>query len=157
VSHSTLGCAVFKANSVGVHEIVVDPPRHDRSLHELEIDELYDVIRAFDARIGDSQESRRRSRCAHDWSFNLADDGSDVGNTALLRQSLLLFATPSHRGNGASAAVRTNKELKDRWLIIAESDDFATRAPFASRFPFELGLFPKFRNSAFSRISPTQI
>jgi len=53
--------------------------------------------------------------------------------------------------------VRTNKELKDRWLIIAESDDFATRAPFASRFPFELGLFPKFRNSVFSRISPTQI
>jgi hypothetical protein len=30
-------------------------------------------------------------------------------------------------------------------------------APFASRFAFEIGVFPKFHSSAFSRISPGQI
>jgi UDPglucose--hexose-1-phosphate uridylyltransferase len=30
-------------------------------------------------------------------------------------------------------------------------------APFASRFPFEMGVFPKSHSSAFSRISPGQI
>jgi galactose-1-phosphate uridylyltransferase len=35
--------------------------------------------------------------------------------------------------------------------------DFVSLAPFASRSPFEVSVFPKFHRSAFSRISPVQI
>ncbi len=40
-------------NGVGAHEIIVETSRHDRSLHELEIEEISDVIRAYIARIAD--------------------------------------------------------------------------------------------------------
>jgi UDPglucose--hexose-1-phosphate uridylyltransferase len=63
-------------NGVGAHEIIVETSRHDRSLHELEIEEISNVIRAYLARIldlegsacalrADLQEPRRGSRCAH--------------------------------------------------------------------------------------------
>src|ERR1019366_7497347 len=38
-------------NGVGAHEIIVETSRHDRSLHELEIEEISNVIRAYIARI----------------------------------------------------------------------------------------------------------
>ena len=49
------------------------------------------------------------------------------------------------------------QELTDRKRLVAEDDDFVSLAPFASRSPFELSVFPKFHSSAFSRISSAQI
>ena len=50
-----------------------------------------------------------------------------------------------------------HQELTDRKRLVAENDDFVALAPFASRSPFELIVFPKFHSSAFSRISSTEI
>ena len=49
------------------------------------------------------------------------------------------------------------QELKERKRIIAENEGFLAFAPFASRFPFEIAIFPKPHNSAFSRINPAQV
>ncbi len=49
------------------------------------------------------------------------------------------------------------QEKKERKRLVAENDDFVAFAPFASRFPFEMAVFPKSHNSAFSRISPGQV
>ena len=49
------------------------------------------------------------------------------------------------------------QELKQGKRLVAEDEYFATFAPFASRFPFELLLLPKAHSSAFSRISEGQI
>ena len=46
-------------NGVGAHEIIVETPRHDRSLHELEPGEISDVIRACVARIIDLERDTR--------------------------------------------------------------------------------------------------
>jgi UDPglucose--hexose-1-phosphate uridylyltransferase len=46
-------------NGVGAHEIIVETSRHDRSLHELEIGEISDVIRAYIARIVDLEGDKR--------------------------------------------------------------------------------------------------
>ena len=46
-------------NGVGAHEIIVETSRHDRSLHELEIEEISDVIRAYIARIADLEGDKR--------------------------------------------------------------------------------------------------
>ncbi len=49
------------------------------------------------------------------------------------------------------------QELKGLKRLITENADFVAFAPFASRFPFEMAVFPKFHSSAFSRIGATQI
>jgi UDPglucose--hexose-1-phosphate uridylyltransferase len=48
------------------------------------------------------------------------------------------------------------QELKGRKRLIGENEDFVAFAPFASRFPFEMCVLPKFHSSAFSRIGATQ-
>ena len=46
-------------NGVGAHEIIVETSRHDRSLHELEREEISNVIRAYVARICDLEGDPR--------------------------------------------------------------------------------------------------
>ena len=46
-------------NGVGAHEIIAETPRHDRSLHELEIREISDIIRSYVARIVDLERDKR--------------------------------------------------------------------------------------------------
>ena len=48
------------------------------------------------------------------------------------------------------------QEQKDGKRVIAENADFVAFAPFASRFLFEMAVFPKSHNSAFGRMSPDQ-
>jgi galactose-1-phosphate uridylyltransferase len=49
------------------------------------------------------------------------------------------------------------QELKGGKRLIDENEDFVAFTPFASRFPFEMSVFPKFHSSAFIRIGATQI
>ena len=49
------------------------------------------------------------------------------------------------------------QELNTQQRLVAENSDFAAFAPFASRFPFELCVLPKSHNSAFSRITDSEI
>ena len=46
-------------NGVGAHEIIAETPRHDRSIHELEIHEISNVIRAYIARRVDLEGDKR--------------------------------------------------------------------------------------------------
>jgi UDPglucose--hexose-1-phosphate uridylyltransferase len=41
------------------------------------------------------------------------------------------------------------QELAERKRVITENPDFVALAPFASRSPFEMCIFPKFHSSAF--------
>jgi UDPglucose--hexose-1-phosphate uridylyltransferase len=46
-------------NGVGANEVIVETPRHERSLHELEVDEVADVIRTWVARMIDLEGDKR--------------------------------------------------------------------------------------------------
>jgi len=46
-------------NGVGADEIIPETPRHDRSLHELDVHEITDVIRTYVARIIDLEQDKR--------------------------------------------------------------------------------------------------
>ena len=49
------------------------------------------------------------------------------------------------------------QELAKRKPHRCRNDDFVALAPYASRTPFEIGVFPKFHSSAFRWISSVQI
>ncbi len=155
-------------NGVGAHEIIVETPRHDRSLHELEIDQVSDVIRAYVARIIDLEGDTRMR-----YVLIFKNHGEGAGAHTIshsISQLMALAVTPRSVKTKLMVARDyfaskerclycdvLQQELRDRRRVIAENDDFVTLAPFASRFPFELGVFPKSHSSAFSRISPPQI
>jgi UDPglucose--hexose-1-phosphate uridylyltransferase len=154
-------------NGVGAHEIIVETPRHDRSLHELEVHELSDVIRAYVARIIDLEGDKRMR-----YGLIFKNHGEGAGAHTIshsISQLMALSVTPRSLKTKLMVARDyfaskerclycdvLQQELKGRRLI-AENADFVAFAPFASRFPFEMGVFPKSHSSAFSRISPGQI
>ena len=49
------------------------------------------------------------------------------------------------------------QELESNQRLVAENTDFVAFTPFASRFPFQMCVLPKSHDSAFSRISGSQM
>ena len=155
-------------NGVGAHEIIVETPRHDRSLHELEIHEISDVIRAHVARIT-GLEGDKRMR----YVLIFKNYGEEAGAHTIshsISQLMALAVTPRSIKTKLMVArdyfaVKERciycdvlqQELNEQRRLIAENADFVAFAPFASRFPFEMGVFPKSHSSAFSRITSGQI
>ena len=155
-------------NGVGAHEITVETPGHDRSLHELEIHEISDVLRAYQARMLDLEGDKRLH-----YVLIFKNHGQDAGAHTVSHSISQLMALPvTPRTIKTKLTIARDyfatkerciycdvlqQELKGRKRLIAQNEDFLVFAPFASRFPFEMTLFPKFHSSAFSRISPGQI
>jgi len=154
-------------NGVGAHEIIVETPRHDRSLHELEVPEISEVIRAYAARIADLEGDKRMR-----YVLIFKNHGEGAGAHTIshsISQLMALAVTPRSLKTELMVA-RDYFSMKERCIycdvlqqelkgqrLIDENADFAAFAPFASRFPFEMAIFPKSHSSAFSRITPGQI
>jgi UDPglucose--hexose-1-phosphate uridylyltransferase len=155
-------------NGVGAHEIIVETPRHDRSLHELEIHEIADVIKAHAVRVT-ALEGDKRMR----YVLIFKNQGEEAGAhtiTHSISQLMALAVTPISIKTKLMVArdyfvVKERcvycdvlqQEFNDQRRLIAENADFAAFAPFASRFPFEMAVFPKSHSSAFGRITTGQI
>ena len=154
-------------NGVGAHEIIVETSRHDRSLHDLEIEEISDVILAYIARIVDLEGDKRVR-----YVSIFKNHGEGAGANTISHSISQLIALPI-----TPRAIKTKlmiarayyalkerciycdviqQELKGRKRLIGENEDFVAFAPFASRFPFEMRILPKSHSSAFSRIGATQ-
>lgn len=155
-------------NGVGAHEIIVNTPLHDRSLHELEVHEISDVIRAFIARMVDLERDKRMHYVLIFQNYGEESGAHTISHS--ISQLMALSVTPRTikmkltiaRDYFASKERCVycdvlQQELKGRKRLIAENEDFVALAPFASRFPFEMAVFPKSHSSAFSPISPTQV
>jgi UDPglucose--hexose-1-phosphate uridylyltransferase len=155
-------------NGVGAHEIIAETPRHDRDLHDLEIQEISDVIRAYIARLVDLAGDKRMR-----YVLIFKNHGQQAGAHTIshsISQLMALSVTPRTVKTKLIVARDyfatkerclycdvLQQEIKARKRVIAENDDFLAFAPFASRFPFEMTVFPKSHESAFSRISAGQI
>ncbi len=154
-------------NGLGAHEIVAETPRHDHSLHELTVDEIAKVIRAYIARIIDLNGDKRIR-----YVLVFKNHGQDAGAHTITHSISQLMALPiTPRTVKAKLIVARDyyrakercaycdvlqQELKDGRRIVAENEDFVSWVPFASRFPFEMGVLPRFHNNAFSRLNSSQ-
>jgi len=154
-------------NGVGAHEIIVETPHHDKSLHELEIAEVEDVIRAYKARMLDLKGDERMR-----YVLIFKNYGEDAGARTISHSISQLMALPVTPRNIKTKLISSREYfiLKERCIycdvlqqelkgprLVAENSGFAAFAPFASRFPFEITIVPKLHDSAFSRISPEQV
>jgi len=155
-------------NGIGAHEIIVETPRHDRSLHELEIRNIADIIRAYVARLVDLEGDKRMRYVlifknhgvqagAHTVSHSISQLMGLPVTPRTVKTKLMIargYFTSKERCIYCDVL---QQELRVHKRVITENEDFLAFAPFASRFPFEMSVFPKCHGSAFSRITPPQI
>ncbi len=151
-------------NGIGAHEIIAETPRHDASLHDLDVYHFSQVIQAYKARILDLQGDERMR---HVLIFKNQGEGAGAHTiTHSISQLIALPITPRavktklHIAKDYFAQKERciycdvlQQEIRQGKRLIGENEDFVTFAPFASRFPFEILVMPKRHCSAFSRIS----
>lgn len=155
-------------NGIGAHEIIVETPRHDRGLSELEPREILEVIRAYVARITDLERDIRMR-----YVLVFKNHGEEAGAHTIFHSISQLMALPVTPRNIKTKLIVARdyygqkerclycdvlrQELDSNLRLVAENMDFAAFTPFASRFPFEICVLPKSHNSAFSGISPAEM
>src|ERR1700758_594487 len=155
-------------NGVGAHEIIAETPRHDRSLHELEIHEISDVLRAYTARIIDLERDKRmhyvlifknhgEGAGAHTISHSISQLMALSVTPRAVKTKLMIARDYFGSKERCLSCDVLQQELNSRKRLIAENEDFLALAPFASRFPFEMAVFPKAHSSAFSRIGSREV
>jgi len=157
------GVGIFdKMNGVGAHEVIIETPDHMLDLVDLELDDFKNVIRAFRQRIN---ELKKDSRFKYILVFK---NQGEAAGASLEHSHSQLIATPilPKRVMEELAGAKQYYQYKERCIycdiirqesqddvrVVAQNDKFISIEPFASRFPFETWVLPKFHNSAFDEI-----
>jgi UDPglucose--hexose-1-phosphate uridylyltransferase len=142
----------------GVHEVVIENPDHSLELGDLPSAHVRDVLRVFQLRIKAIEKEMH-----YQYVQVFKNKGKEAG-ASLSHPHSQIVATPivpkrvKEEIYGGDRLYRTFKEcgfcriLREEEAagarIIARNPHFTAFAPYASRFPFEMTLFPK-RHSAF--------
>ena len=142
----------------GVHEVVIENPDHALELGDLPPAHVRDVLDVFQRRIRTIEQD-----LCYQYVQVFKNKGKEAG-ASLSHPHSQIVATPiipkrvKEEIYGGGRLFRTFKEcgfcriLREEEAagtrIVAKNGHFTVLAPYASRFPFEMAVFPK-RHSAF--------
>ena len=141
-------------NGVGAHEVIIETPQHIGNMADLEINQIFLVLKAYKERIIDLEKDKRLKYVLIYKNYGWQAGG---GKTNHARSTLI--ATPvnpkrvKEELEGAKRyfdyhdrcvfcdIIRQEKEQNIR--IAYEDEKIICLCPFASRFPFEVWILPK--------------
>ena len=139
--------SLVSSGSFGYHEVIVDTPGHDEELWDLPIERIADVLRVYNERIEANMKKR------------------GIKYVSLFKNHGGLAGASLHHSHSQLVAYSQIPEIiKEKEKAIASRDNpyghlikgemdssrrcfenihFAAFCPFASRFPYEIVVFPK--------------
>ncbi|MCX5781637.1 MAG: galactose-1-phosphate uridylyltransferase [Elusimicrobia bacterium] len=151
-----------KMNGVGAHEVIIESPDHEKEIPELPKKQVEDIIWVYKDRIIDLKKDVRL-----EYILIFKNRGAQAGAT-LSHPHSQLIATPiiPKRVREEIIGAKNHYDYKERCVfcdimkqeissgqrVVAENDHFIAFCPFASRFPFETWILPKFHSSKFEDI-----
>ena len=151
-----------KMNGVGAHEVIIDSPDHEKEISKLSKKQVEDIISSYRERIIDLRQDSRL-----EYILIFKNRGSQAGAT-LTHPHSQLIATPiiPKRVKEEISGAKNYYDYKERCVfcdilnqemvsiqrVVAENAHFMAFCPFASRFPFETWIMPKFHSSKFEDI-----
>lgn len=151
-----------KMNGVGAHEVIIETPDHMKDLVDLELGQIESVIWAYRERILDLKKDPRFK-----YILIFKNQGEAAG-ASLEHAHSQLIATPilPKRVIEELEGSRRYYEYKERCIycdiikqelnskirVVICNDMFIAIEPFASRFPFETWIIPRYHNASFEYI-----
>jgi UDPglucose--hexose-1-phosphate uridylyltransferase len=149
---------------VGVHEVIIETPSHNQEMSELPVEHLAQVLQVFRHRIIDIEEAYH-----HQYVQIFKNKGKEAG-ASLAHPHSQLIATPivpkriKEEIYGAERLFRNQfrecvfcRMLKEEQAsgerLIYLNESFIVLAPYASRFPFEMAVFPLDHSAFFRNLS----
>jgi len=155
-------------NGIGAHEIVIETPKHASDYPDLDEEQIAKVIMVSRDRIVDLSRDIRFK-----YVLFFRNHGLLAGASAIRHSRSQLMALPVNPKRVKEKLIGARKyfEYKERCIfcdiikqekeqsvrIADETSDFIAITPFASRFPFELCIYPKEHSPDFTNIKKHQI
>ncbi|MBL7033291.1 MAG: galactose-1-phosphate uridylyltransferase [Candidatus Delongbacteria bacterium] len=140
-------------NGIGAHEVIIESPDHDLHLADMSIAHLARLFSVYQRRILDLSQDRRFK-----YVLLFKNHGLSAG-ASLVHSHTQIVATPvTPRTIAIELEVaRQHHQLKERCIfcdiiqqellegsrLVSQGDEFVVLAPYASRFPFELAIYPR--------------
>ena len=146
-------------NGIGAHEIIIETQNHEKTLKDLEPEDITNVLKAYKLRILDLKNDIRIK-----YILIFKNFGEAAGATLEHSHSQLIglpiiphlpeeeLQVSKEYYNYKERCVFCdiiNQEIKDNVRLITMNDNFVAFAPFASRQAFETWILPKRHNSNF--------
>jgi UDPglucose--hexose-1-phosphate uridylyltransferase len=154
---------VFPAmEGVGVHEVVIENPRHELELTDLEPGHVADVLRVIQDRVRAIERDQRLQYVqvfknkGKEAGASLSHPHSQIVATPIVAKRIkeeVFGAERVFRAGGECVFCRIlREEAAARERLVHDNGEFRVIAPFASRFPFEMALFPLRHGPFFTKI-----
>lgn len=156
-----------RMNGIGAHEVIIETPDSKKSLEELPIEGVADVLTAFKVRISDlMKDARFRYLLVFKNVGPMA--GASLGHAH--SQLIAMPVTPQAVKEKLDAA-KNYYDLKERNIfqdilqnelrtgerVVYQNHGFVVFCPFASRFPFELSVLPRRQSPDFHTIDEHEL
>ncbi len=153
-------------NGVGAHEVIIETPDHTRTLSDFRSEEMLQLLELFRERSNDLRKDKR-----FQYLLIFKNSGESAG-ASLSHSHSQLIALPivpkrvleeikqaEHYFRDKERCLFCDviqQEMSERERIVLQTDQMICFAPFASRFPFEMWIFPKRHLSDFME-TPSEI
>ena len=154
-------------SGIGAHEVIIETPDAKTALEDLTISGMAEVFASYRERILDLDKD---SRFQHIYIFK--NFGPSAG-ASLAHAHSQLVALPIVPPLVEAKLIRAREHFAARQRslfsdilhtersggtrMVAENDGYALFCPYASRFPFELAVYPRRHNPDFVSCSPTEL
>ena len=149
---------------IGAHEVVLETPQHIQSMAELEEQQIEKVVTAYAHRLTDLEKD---PRFKYVLIFKNHGSVAGGGNLPHSRSQLIAMAvTPKLIKEELLGAQRyfeyrercifcdvVRQEIETGIRIVLETDTIVCFCPYASPFPFEMWILPKYHSPDFGKIS----
>jgi UDPglucose--hexose-1-phosphate uridylyltransferase len=149
---------------VGVHEVIIETPDHKQEMSELPVEHLAQILQVFRLRTIEIEEHFH-----HQYVQIFKNKGKEAG-ASLSHPHSQLIATPivpkriKEEIYGAERLFRNQvrecvfcrmirEEKASAERLVFQNDQFVVLTPYASRFPFEMAIFPLHHSAYFREIS----
>lgn len=148
-----------RMDGVGAHEVIIESPQHRSSFHTLSREHVTDILKVFRERIITLSRDERlcyvvlfknRGRVA---GASLEHDHSQLIALPVMPKKVRaeIETARSHyerEGRCIFCAI-VEDEISDGTRLVTENSSFLAVAPYASRFPFEVWILPKYHSSRY--------
>ncbi len=156
-----------KIDGFGIHEVIIDSPRHDRGITQLSIPEISDILRTYRERYRFHEQDPRVKHII------LFKNNGEKAGSSLIHPHSQLIATPI-----ISSQIQTRLDVTHQYLqethrclmcdmlqremeqdvrIIYKNKHFVSFLPYAALSSFHTWIFPLDHHAHFSRMTDEQI
>ncbi len=156
-----------RMNGIGVHDVVIESPDHEKQMADLTDQELEKVILTYRNRSIDLAKDKR-FRCLlifKNYGFS-AGASLEHPHSQLIALPIVPKSVKEEvKGAAQYLAYRERcvfcdiilQERKDVFRLLDENSSFISFCPFFSRFPFEIWILPKQHQAHFSSIPSERV